>query len=85
MIFPAIKTSNTVQEQVEKVVSECQEAIDELTNLVVCDDLIIEECLDVVHASETLLRLLMEKYGEDEIQFKIFQIFGKNKDRGYYG
>lgn len=44
---------------------------------------VIEECFDVIHSCETLLRMCEEEYFD--IQYSYGEVITKNARRGYYG
>lgn len=79
-LFPAVVPELTPREQVEKIASE----VDELREALAYDPLprVVEEALDVVHATETLLRLLASN---DEVVESVREVTEKNRLRGYYG
>ncbi len=76
--FPKIKTKpikNVLKRQVYKIQEETYEYLEEL------DDM---ECLDILHATETLVRLHF-KGREKELDDLINDVIIKNLNRGYYG
>ncbi len=73
----------SVGKQISKIGFECQELIEE--GLQPIHDLrsVAEECFDVIHSCETLLRHLSKSMDipVDEIKARVVQ---KNRERGYY-
>lgn len=72
--FPEIKTTRTEQEQTEKILDEINEFKSDLSD---------EECVDIFHAAETLLRIKF-KGREHDLNVVINRIVQKNVSRGYY-
>lgn len=72
--FPEILTSRTSEEQATKIVDEIEEFREELSD---------EEAIDVLHATETFLRVHF-KGREDILDGLIKQVVDKNTKRGYY-
>lgn len=81
MLFPEIKfvKTNTLHDQLDNILRECREAHEEEN-----DESFLLECLDVVHAAETLRRILENKYGVSRIEAMADYVFDKNDRRGYY-
>ena len=72
--FPEIRTTRTNVEQVEKIVDEVEEFKEELSD---------EEAVDVLHATETFIRVHFR--GREEILNKLIEeVVAKNTKRGYY-
>ena len=72
--FPEINTTRTEDEQVTKILDEIKEFKDEPSN---------EECVDILHAIETLIRIRF-KNNYSLLRNVIFDTIEKNKNRGYY-
>lgn len=67
-------------EQGQKVIEEALECFDEAKKG--DRDAMLLECLDTIHACETMLR---RNYTEEEVKGGIAKVFAKNWKRGYYG
>lgn len=76
-IFPAIKTTRSVDEQFQKIYDECLE-YKEAEGLE--KD---KEAVDILHSVETFLRIRF-KGREDELNNLIQKTIKKNSNRGYY-
>lgn len=76
-VFPAIKTTRTMDERVQKVLDEIKE-FQEATG-----DEKDKEAVDIMHAVETLLRGHFEGR-EFRLTGIIGEVYRKNKNRGYY-
>ena len=69
----------TPYEQGQKIIEEAIETFEEAKKG--NRDAMLIECLDVIHAAETMLR---RNYTEDEVRGGIARVFGKNQKRGFY-
>lgn len=69
--------------QISKIGFECQELIEEGLETILDHRSIAEECFDVIHSCETLLRYLSNSMDipVDEIKAEVIR---KNRERGYY-
>lgn len=82
--FPESKFArdNTITEQVDHVQEEINETVADI-----CynrKEPALLECIDVYHASETLIRILIRRFGEEKVKELIEKCYKKNNDRGYY-
>lgn len=81
--FPRIKyaDTNTAEEQLEHIKSECLEIIERIDN----GDFqgLTEEIIDRMHSSESWLRIVSERHGVD-VDAEIEKVIEKNRARGYY-
>lgn len=78
--FPAIKTSRTSIEQLEKVFDEYSEAKAEIG---INQDNLDKEMIDILHSAETLIRVHFRNR-EDVLEAIIKSTIVKNTKRGYY-
>ena len=77
-IFPIIKTTRTIEQQLQKVEDEIEEyktAKDETNR--------DEEAVDLLHSVETFLRLRFQGR-EEQLNTLIESVILKNKSRNYY-
>lgn len=44
----------------------------------------LNECVDIVHSAETLLRILVKEHGKARVLKAIEEVVKKNRNRGYY-
>lgn len=79
--FPAIKTDNTIDQQLLKIHEEINEADRENSWSGTCDDLVME-VLDTIHACETLLRMVEAAYYDVDLLHE--EVIEKNKRLGHY-
>ena len=79
--FPAIRTDNSVEQQIGKIHDELQEVKQALDKADV--EHAAEELVDVIHAAETALRILQGKHWID-VDAIADTVTGKNQVRGYY-
>lgn len=82
--FPEYKGPVSVQEQVTKIGFEYMEIAEEALKSIIDPVGVALECLDTIHACETLLRLLQQEHGID-VQAEAEFVERKNAERGYYG
>lgn len=82
-IFPKIESTNegSLFNQIDKI----KEEVKEFETAFYSDKIerVTEEAVDILHAVETLLRMLEIKYDAD-IPAAIAAVQIKNRDRGYY-
>ena len=83
-LFPELKGSSafTITEQVDKIIDECWEAKYDI----IWDnkDGAMLECVDVIHAAETLYRVMITKFGQAKVDKLVKDCIDKNSVRGYY-
>jgi len=72
--FKEIKTTRTQEEQVKKIEEEIAEYRESLSD---------KECIDILHAAETLVRIHF-KNRDDKLRDVIEKTRIKNEKRGYY-
>lgn len=82
--FPESKFArdNTITAQIDHVQEEVNEAIADI-----CYDrkqAALLECVDIYHASETLMRIMIRRFGEEKVKALVAECHKKNDDRGYY-
>lgn len=82
--FPKYKGHVSIQEQVTKIGFEYMEIAEEALKSIIDPVGVALECLDTIHACETLLRVLQQEHGID-IQAEAEFVEKKNEERGYYG
>lgn len=82
--FPEYKGHVSIQEQVTKIGFEYMEITEEVLKSTIDLVGVALECLDTIHACETLLRILQQEHGID-IQAEAEFVEKKNEERGYYG
>lgn len=82
--FPEYKGHVSIQEQVTKIGFEYMEITEEVLKSIIDPVGVALECLDTIHACETLLRILQQEHSID-IQAEAEFVEKKNKERGYYG
>lgn len=81
IVNPSAKNlCRTPYEQGQKIIEEAVECFEEAKKG--DKDAMLIECLDVIHAAETMLR---RNYTEEEVRGGISKVFGKNWKRGFYG
>lgn len=81
-LFPEIATDNGIAKQIDKIQDEIHEAIADI-----CFDRrerALEECIDILQATETMLRIMVKRLGEDKVLELIRCCIKKNMSRGYY-
>ena len=85
MIFPRyeFKDTDTPLTQIYKVKEECSEAILEGVDDSYSDKF-LEECMDIIAASEGLERMSIEKFGVDRFSRAKNEVYWKNVRRGYW-
>ena len=78
--FPAhtVVAEKDIDQQLNKIMSECEKLIDAYNNVESLEHL-VEECMDVIHACETCLRIT-----DIDLDIVHALVVGKNKRRGYY-
>lgn len=82
--FPKCEARTSVNEQVTKIGFEYMEIAEEALKSIINPIGLAMECLDTIHACETLLRILQENHGID-VQAEAEFVKQKNAERGYYG
>ena len=82
--FPEYKGNVSIKEQVAKIGFEYMEITEEVLKNIIDPVGVTLECLDTIHACETLLRILQQEHGID-IQAEAEFVEKKNEERGYYG
>ena len=96
MEFPKIKfaKTNSIMEQwlhLRSEVMEVQNAINDMRMINDDEALIealavnaIEECLDMIHSAETLIRVIRREYRRIDLEAIKQEVICKNAMRGYY-
>lgn len=82
--FPKIKDLKLAKDQIAKITSELNELQEELDKGDIVKSSI--ELIDVLHATESLVRIFMEQHNISlsQIDNLIQQVKVKNQKRGYY-
>ena len=85
--FPPVITDNDLRQQIQKILTELKEAKSAEIRYRCSGKERIEktalgmELLDIIHATETALRM---EYTEDEVDELRAKVIEKNANRGYY-
>lgn len=85
--FPAVVTDNNLREQLQKILTEYKEAKSAEIRYRCNGKERVEktafgmELLDIIHATETALRM---EYTEEEVEELRARVIEKNGNRGYY-
>lgn len=90
-LFPAIETEGLLfTDQICKIREEVVEATEAMVDYMSCTRLpgksrldVVMKTMDVIHACETLLRML--DISDDEYESIRSEVEKKNRERGYYG
>jgi len=87
--FPATKfvKTNTIQQQIEHVLSEAQEvkdAFEAAQNGTGSVEHLDIELGDLYHSLESLFRIKARIDGKPDVTLVLQQVFDKNDERGYY-
>jgi hypothetical protein len=82
--FPRIKDLQSSKVQISKIVDELNELRVELDKRDIDKSTI--ELIDVLHATESLVRIFMEQFSIPLSQIDLFiqRVKSKNQNRGYY-
>lgn len=83
--FPRAKFADTndINKQVLHTISESREVLAEFNSLTIRYDEIAIELLDLIHSSETALRILAERHNVN-VELAKEYVEMKNAARGYY-